>query len=266
MDETYRQDCLTNLLEPSPELLEVQNLMPMDASDRNRLKEDIEQSGIIRDPIKVYKDGRKFMILGGFNRWTIAVELGFETVPVEIYRVTEEVRKELVIKDNLNRRHLTSDQKRNLIAYFLKEDPSRSNREIAKKTGIDHKTVEPVRRQLEAGGEIPHLKTIKGMDGKEYSKKESIPVKPVKEKPKTDKKTGANWWTPEMEEKKKYKESLKLMVTKKIQYQIDVLEDLTKQSKKAKKEKEVNEGRIMAYQIAISNLKELLQNILKEIK
>jgi ParB-like chromosome segregation protein Spo0J len=265
MSETFRQDSLTNLLEPSPELLEVQNLMPMDASDRNRLKEDIEQSGIIRDPIKVYKEGRKFMILGGFNRWSIAVELGLETVPVEIYRVTEEERKDLVIKDNLNRRHLTSEQKRNLIAYFLKEDPYRSNREIAKKTGIDHKTVEPVRRQLEAGGEIPHLKTIKGMDGKEYSKKESLPVKPVKEEPKIDKKTGANWWTPEMEAEKKYKESLRSMVTKKIQYQIDVLEDLTKQSKKAKKEKEINEGRIMAYQIAISNLKELLQNILKEI-
>ena len=43
MSETFRQDSLTNLLEPSPELLEVQNLMPMDSSDRNRLKEDIEQ-------------------------------------------------------------------------------------------------------------------------------------------------------------------------------------------------------------------------------
>lgn len=206
------------------------------------------------------------MILGGFNRWTIAVELGLETVPVEIYRVSEEDRKELVIKDNLNRRHLTSEQKRNLIAYFLKEDPYRSNREIAKKTGIDHKTVEPVRRQLEAGGEIPHLKMVKGMDGKEYSKKESPAVKPAGKETKTDKKTGETWWTPEMEEKKKYKESLKSMITKKIQYQIDLLEDLTRQSKKAKKEKEVNEGRIMAYQIAISNLKELLQNILKEIK
>lgn len=265
MSETFRQDCLTNLLEPSPELLEVQNLMPMDSSDRNRLKDDIEQSGIIRDPIKVYKDGRKFMILGGFNRWTIAVELGFETVPVEIYRVTEEVRKELVIKDNLNRRHLTSEQKRNLIAYFLKEDPYRSNREIAKKTGIDHKTVEPVRRQLEAGGEIPHLKTVKGMDGKEYSKKESIPVKPVGKESKTDKKSEASWLTPEMEAEKKKKDKLKSVITKKFQYQIDLLEDYIKQSRKAKKEKDQNEGRIMAYQVAISNLKELLNNILKEI-
>ncbi len=266
MSETFRQDCLTNLLEPSPELLEVQNLMPMDASDRNRLKDDIEQSGIIRDPIKVYKEGRKYLILGGFNRWTIAVELGFETVPIEIYRVSDEDRKELVIKDNLNRRHLTSEQKRNLIAYFLKEDPYRSNREIAKKTGIDHKTVEPVRRQLEAGGEIPHLKTVKGMDGKEYSKKETPAVKPSVKETKTDKKEGADWWTPEMEEKRIYKENLKLMITKKIQYQIDLLENYIKQSKKAKKEKENNEGRIMAYQISISNLKELLQNILKEIK
>ena len=83
---------------------------------------------------------------------------------------------------------------------------------------------------------------------------------------KTDKKEGADWWTPEMEEKRIYKENLKLMITKKIQYQIDLLENYIKQSKKAKKEKENNEGRIMAYQISISSLKELLQNILKEIK
>ena len=56
------------------------------------------------------------------------------------------------------------------------------------------------------------------------------------------------------------------MKNKKIQYQIDLLENYIKQSKKAKKEKENNEGRIMAYQISISSLKELLQNILKEIK
>jgi len=265
MSETFRQDSLTNLLEPSPELLEVQNLMPMDSSDRNRLKEDIEQSGIIRDPIKVYKEGRKFMILGGFNRWSIAVELGFETVPVEIYRVTEEVRKELVIKDNLNRRHLTSEQKRNLIAYFLKEDPSRSNREIAKKTGIDHKTVEPVRRQLEAGGEIPHLKTVKGMDGKEYSKKESIPVKPANKEIKTDKNTESNWWTPEMEAEKKKNEKMKSVITAKFQYNIDMYESYIKQCRRAKKEKELNEGRIGAYQVAISDLKELLKKILKDI-
>jgi len=154
--EVYRQELLTDVLEPSPELVEVQALMPIDPADRERLKEDIAQGGI-RDAIKVYKNGSKYYILGGYNRWRIAQELGISTVPVEIYHIGPEERRDLVIKDNLNRRHLTREQKQRLIAYFLKQNPEQSNRAIAEKTGSDDKTVGKVRKQLESGAEIPQL-------------------------------------------------------------------------------------------------------------
>jgi len=78
-------------------------------------------------------------------------------VPVEIYYLPEDERRDLVIKDNLNRRHLTREQKQRLIAYFLKQNPEQSNRAIAEKTGSDDKTVGKVRKQLESGAEIPQL-------------------------------------------------------------------------------------------------------------
>ncbi len=164
--ETFRQDSLVDLLEPSPELVAVQALMPIDPSDRKRLKDDIAASGVIRDPIKVYKNERRLMILGGYNRWLIARELGFKTVPVEIHYLEEDERRDLVIKDNLNRRHLSGEQKRALIAYFLKEDPSLSDSSISQKTGANDKTVGKVRKALESTSEIPRLEKRKGADGK----------------------------------------------------------------------------------------------------
>lgn len=179
--EVYRQELLTSILEPSPELIEVQALMPIDPKDRDRLKDDIAKDGI-RDAIKVYKSGSKYYILGGYNRWRIAQELGIETVPVEIYHLDPEERRDLVIKDNLNRRHLSREQKQRLIAYFLKQNPDQSNRAIAEKTGSDDKTVGKVRKKLEFGAEIPHLDKRVGKDGKfQKAEKTVISSKPRKE-------------------------------------------------------------------------------------
>ncbi len=165
----------------SPELTEVQALMPIDPKDRENLKKDIEESGEIRDPVKVYINGNgSYLILCGYNRWRIAQELGWENVPIEVLNLSPAERQELVWKDNLNRRHLTREQKQRLIDHFLKTDPVQSNRDIAKKTGSDHKTVGERRSKLESGGEIPHLKAVKGRDGKNYSKPAQSKAKPVK--------------------------------------------------------------------------------------
>jgi hypothetical protein len=72
-----------------------------------------------------------------------------------------------VIALNLHRRHLTSEQKRELIAKILKAKPETSNRKIAKQTKADHKTVAAVRRDLESIGEIPQLEKSTGSDGKQ---------------------------------------------------------------------------------------------------
>ena len=60
-----------------------------------------------------------------------------------------------VVSLNLHRRHLTAEQKRELIAKLLKAKPEQSNRTIAKQVKADHKTVAASRLKLESTGELP---------------------------------------------------------------------------------------------------------------
>jgi len=271
-----------NYLQASPELEELQHLMPISDIDYSNLKKDIEESGEVRDAIKCYQDDEgNFLILGGVNRWKIAKELNIKTVPVQVYKGTKQEYKELVINDNVRRRHMSKEDKQRVAAELIKINPTRSALSISKEVGISDKTVTSIKNDLKGRSEIPNVGTVdtKGRKQpdkpkrpvKEISKSDivspsekSIPVKSIPVKS-TDKKDEM-WWTPEMEENKKKIEKLKSVISKKFQYQIDLHEDFIKQCKKAKKEKEQNEGRIMAYQVAISNLKELLNNVLAEVK
>jgi hypothetical protein len=71
-----------------------------------------------------------------------------------------------VISANIHRRHLTAEQKRELIAKLIKADPARSDRQIAETAKVDNKTVGKVREKLEATEEIPQLTETTGKDGK----------------------------------------------------------------------------------------------------
>ena len=62
-----------------------------------------------------------------------------------------------VISKNIHRRHLTAEQKRDLIAKLLKAAPEKSNRQVAKVAKVDDKTVGAVRRELKSTAEIPQL-------------------------------------------------------------------------------------------------------------
>lgn len=60
---------------------------------------------------------------------------------------------------NVYRRHLTSEQKRDVITAYLKIDPTASDRKIARKVGVDNKTAAKVRKEMEEREEIPHAET-----------------------------------------------------------------------------------------------------------
>jgi DNA-binding CsgD family transcriptional regulator len=59
-----------------------------------------------------------------------------------------------VLSMNVHRRHLTTKQKREAIVAYIKENPTASNREVAREMKVDHKTVATVRDSGQ-GGEIP---------------------------------------------------------------------------------------------------------------
>jgi hypothetical protein len=71
-----------------------------------------------------------------------------------------------VISRNIHRRHLTAEQRRDLIAKVLKANPDQSNNQVAKQVKADDKTVAKVRRDLESTSEIPKLDKTVGADGK----------------------------------------------------------------------------------------------------
>jgi hypothetical protein len=82
-----------------------------------------------------------------------------------------------VLSLNIHRRHLTAEQKRDLIAKLLKAKPAASNNSIAKQVKVDDKTVGTVRRELERRSEIPNVKARTDSKGRKQPANKSKPKK-----------------------------------------------------------------------------------------
>jgi ParB-like chromosome segregation protein Spo0J len=133
----------------------IAELFPMMADDELRaLADDIRKNGLL-DKIVVYEG----QILDGRNRLKACKLAGVKPAfqSASVGRVTDQELLVYVLSCNLHRRHLTAEQKREVIAAVLKADPSRSNRRVAGETKADHKTVGSVREEMEGRGEIPHV-------------------------------------------------------------------------------------------------------------
>lgn len=104
-----------NELRPSQFNKELFNLMPI--TDYSALKKDIEKSGI-KVELHVLPDKT---VICGHQRLQIAKELEIKELPCKIIDLkTEEEIKEYMIKDNLLRRHLSTEQKYLLYAELSK--------------------------------------------------------------------------------------------------------------------------------------------------
>jgi len=139
-------------------------LPPLHPEEREALKASIEQRGTIAVPIVVDEDNN---VIDGHNRLQIAAELQLADVPTKVVTgLSPDERRALALTLNVDRRHLSREQRRELIAQVLMADPTRSNNRIAAETKADHKTVGDVREHLVSTGEIPQLDTTIGKDGK----------------------------------------------------------------------------------------------------
>jgi hypothetical protein len=173
----------------------------LNAKELVSLGEDIRTHGL-RQPVVVLRTAEGDTLLDGISRldameqvggfelrrnrrgWEIAIldddiPMGTDLYGVAVIRDVEPYT--YVVSANIHRRHLTSRQKRDLIAKLLKADPSKSDRLIGDMIKADHKTVGTVRREVEATGEIPLLTKTKGADGKDRpARKAKKPTKPDK--------------------------------------------------------------------------------------
>src|SRR6516225_8250163 len=71
-----------------------------------------------------------------------------------------------VISANIHRRHLTAEQKRELIAKLIKATPEKSDRQIAETAKASPTTVGTVRAEMEAKGDVSKLDTRRDSKGR----------------------------------------------------------------------------------------------------
>jgi hypothetical protein len=163
----------------------------MSETELRELGEDIKARGI-QSPVILCK--RK--LLDGRNRLDAMELVGIGLDWSNIDRLLGSVALqtdpntdpyEYVVSANLYRRHLTSEQKRELIAKVLKAKPEASNRQIAKQVKADDKTVAKVRGELEGRSEIPNVETRTDTKGRDQPsakpKKSANPAAPAKTDP-----------------------------------------------------------------------------------
>jgi hypothetical protein len=147
----------------------------MEGEAFDELVADIKANGL-NDEIILYEG----VVLDGRNRyraWIAGKKKG--AIPaIHIDRAVEEgaVKDPLawVISGNIHRRHLTAEQKHEVIAKLLKAKPEASNNAIAKQVKVDDKTVATVRRGMEARSEIPNVEHRTDTRGRKQPAKKKV--------------------------------------------------------------------------------------------
>ena len=114
--------------------------------------------------IVVDEDGS---VIDGHHRKEIADRLGIDCPRRLATGLSETQKRTLALSLNLDRRHLTREQKRSIVEQSLRADPHLSNRQHAERTGVSDKTVAPIREELESTAEIPQSDTRVSADGRE---------------------------------------------------------------------------------------------------
>jgi ParB-like chromosome segregation protein Spo0J len=163
------------------------DLFPLMAgAEFDELVADIKANGLLK-PIAVF-DG---MILDGRNRYRACIAAGVHLVTDDIDGWIDDPAA-YVISANIHRRHLTPEQKRDLLVELVKASPEKSDRTLAKEAGTTHPTIAKARKQAEATGKALPVEKRTGADGKarkqparkqparkKAGRKQSVP-KPVK--------------------------------------------------------------------------------------
>jgi ParB-like chromosome segregation protein Spo0J len=165
------------------------DLFPLLSPDElQALADDIKVHGI-RTQIIFDEDGK---LLDGRNRLDALALLGLLSVGDDgrlagiKWRIEQGDPYGIVLSLNVHRRHLTPEQKDEVIAKILKAKSELSNRQIGKLVKADHHKVAKVRRKAESTGEVSPVEKTVGADGKKRkakAAKKKAATRPKAEKP-----------------------------------------------------------------------------------
>jgi DNA-binding Lrp family transcriptional regulator len=134
----------------------IANIFPlMEGGEFAALVDDVRVYGLI-EPITLYEG----MILDGRNRHRACQEAGVEPRFREARGLGSHAEAvAFVISANVHRRHLTVEQRRDLIAKLLRSNPEQSDRQVAKAVRVSPTTVGTLRKRLEEAGDVSSLDT-----------------------------------------------------------------------------------------------------------
>jgi hypothetical protein len=142
----------------------------MSPEELKALGEDIKKNGL-HVPVALWRadPNAPLQLLDGISRLDAMEMVG---IPFDQMKGFHTMKPEtdpyaFAISMNIERRHLTTEQKRDLIAKLIKAAPEKSDRQIAETVKADHKTVGSVRTEMEGRGEIPHVSTRTDTKGRE---------------------------------------------------------------------------------------------------
>lgn len=128
-----------------------QTMPPLSPDEYAQLESSCLEHGI-QVPIIVDENGT---VIDGHHRQKIAQEHGIYLPTETRDTLTDPEKTTLSISLNIDRRQLSREQRRAIIAASLRADPNLSDRGHAARTGVDHKTVGAVRRNLDQVGNFP---------------------------------------------------------------------------------------------------------------
>jgi ParB-like chromosome segregation protein Spo0J len=132
-----------------------QLLPPLTDEERADLTKSIEKFGV-RQAVTVDENN---IILDGHHRAMIAAQLGVQYPIERVTDLSDQDKRRMVRQLNLARRHLTREQKQAIIADALRDEPEKSDRQVAADLGVSPTTVGTVRRKLEDSGDVSNLDT-----------------------------------------------------------------------------------------------------------
>jgi len=139
-------------------------LMPdLSEAEYTALRESLREHGVL---VPLVYDERG-ALLDGHHRLRACGELGIANYPSEVVPCADDAeRRTLARALNCQRRHLTQEQRRGLIADQLCDTPDWADNRIAAVVGVSDHTVAAVRAELEATSQIAKLADREGGDGK----------------------------------------------------------------------------------------------------
>jgi hypothetical protein len=159
----------------------IADLFPlMEGAEFEELVADIKASGL-RERIDLYQG----KIADGRNRYRALLRLGLDPSAdqkqyfrkaIHAHSAGGEIAaheqsnddkvRAYIISKNIHRRHLTPEQKRDLLVKLVAAQPEKADRVIAREAKVDHKQVSRARRKAEATGAIAPVEKRTGADGK----------------------------------------------------------------------------------------------------